>query len=111
MSPRLLSASLGFLTLAGSLAALSPKAIAQNTVSYPAEAVDIFTKTCVAQGDPKKVPPEVMQAICACNIREIQKTYTLEEFIKIGTNLGQGKPASPEIQSMVEGCVVEVLNK
>lgn len=109
---RVLSASIGFLTLAGSFAfGVAPKAIAENTTPYPAEAVQIFTDTCVAHGDPSKIPTETMREICSCNIQEIQRTYTFEEFTKIGNDLGEGKPAPAGFQEMVEGCVVEVLKK
>lgn len=109
---RLLSASISFLTLAGSFAIVAaPKAIAENTVPYPAEVVQIFTDTCVSQGNSNRIPPAVMREICSCNIREIQKTYTLEEFTKIGTALGEGKEPPAGFQEMVEGCVVEVLQK
>lgn len=107
-----LSASLGFLTLSTSLAfAPTHKAMAENTTPYPTEAVNVFTKTCVSQGDPSKVPTQVMQEICTCNIREIQKTYSFEEFTTIGTELGEGKPAPAGFKEMVEGCVAEVLKK
>ncbi|MBW4439624.1 MAG: hypothetical protein KME10_00030 [Plectolyngbya sp. WJT66-NPBG17] len=112
VSTNVLSASLGFFTLVSSLAFVpAHKAIAENTTPYPAEAVDIFTKTCVAQGDSKKVPTEVMEQICTCNIREIEKTYSFEEFTTIGTDLGEGKPAPAGFKEMVEGCVAEVLKK
>ncbi|BAU14518.1 hypothetical protein LEP3755_50660 [Leptolyngbya sp. NIES-3755] len=107
---RVLSVSIGFLTLAGSFAFVAaPKAIAENTTPYPAEAVQIFTDTCVSQGTQGRIPPDVMREICSCNIREIQKTYTFEEFTQIGTALGEGKPAPAGFKEMVEDCVVEVL--
>ncbi|GAP97577.1 hypothetical protein [Leptolyngbya sp. NIES-2104] len=109
---RVLSVSIGFLTLASSFAFVAaPKAIAQNTTPYPAEAVQIFTDTCVSQGDPSRVPTAIMREICSCNIREIQKTYTFEEFVRIGTTLGEGKEPPAGFKEIVEGCVVEVLKK
>lgn len=107
---RVLSVSIGVLTLASSLAVIAPKSIAQSK-PYPPEAVEVFMNTCVSHGDPKAIPPEVMRDICACNIREIQKTYTFEEFTRIGTGLGEGKQPPAGFQEMVVGCVQEVLKK
>lgn len=86
-------------------------AIAQNTRPYPAEAVKIFVDTCVAQGDGKTISNQTMREICTCNIRDIQKTYTFEEFTRIGNSLGEGKPAPEGLDKLVEGCVNEVFSK
>jgi hypothetical protein len=107
--PVLSIAALSFLTVSN--IALIPAAIAQNTALYPAEAVKIFTDTCVEQGDGKIISTQAMREICTCNIREIQQTYTFEEFTRIGAGLGQGKPAPAQVNSIVENCVMEVLNK
>ncbi len=105
-------ASLGFVTVFSSLALVpAHKAIAENTKPYPAEAVKVFTNSCVAQGDGKKVSTQTMREICTCNIREIQKTYTFEEFTKIGEGLGEGKPAPEGLNALVTDCVTEVLSQ
>lgn len=106
-----LSTLLGLLTLGGSLVLPPSKAIAQNTTPYPAEAVEVFTKTCVEQGDSKTISPEAMQQICTCSIEEIQQTYSFEQFTEIGTGLGQGKAAPAELNSIVQACVAEVIKK
>ena len=102
-------APLSFLAIA--IVPLSARATSITPVPYPDEAVKTFTDTCVAQGDGKKVSNQTMREICTCNIREIQALYTFEEFTKIGVGLGEGKPAPPELNSIVEGCVTEVLKK
>ncbi|MBD2081432.1 hypothetical protein [Leptolyngbya sp. FACHB-17] len=110
LSSNLLSTLLGLVAASG-LTVLPQKAIAQNTTPYPAEAVEVFTKTCVEQGDSKTISSEAMRQICTCSIEELQKTYSFEQFTQIGNSIGQGKAAPEELNSIVQACVAEVMKK
>lgn len=111
LSSDLLSTLLGLIALASGLTVLPQKAIAQNTTPYPAEAVEVFTKTCVEQGDSKTISSEAMRQICSCSIEGLQKIYSFEQFTQIGNNIGQGKPAPTELNSIVQACVLQEMQK
>jgi hypothetical protein len=92
--------------------ALAPlSATAQNTKPYPTETIEGFTNSCTSQGSSKGVPTETMRQICTCSIEALQQTYTYEQFAKIDTDLGAGKPAPAEMNTIVEDCVKEVVSK
>lgn len=101
------------ITLGLVTAAISPthRAIAQNTAPYPAETVKGFTETCASQGTSKGIPAEAMREICACTIEAFQATYTFDEFAKIDSDLGAGKPAPVEMSQIVRDCVKQVASK
>lgn len=109
------SQSVSHLVIALSLvtAAVSPmhRAIAQNTTPYPTETVKGFTETCATQGTTKGAPAEAMRQICVCTIEAFQKTYTFDQFAKIDSDLGAGKPAPVEMNQIVQDCVKQVASK
>ncbi|MBD1842882.1 hypothetical protein H6F89_05545 [Cyanobacteria bacterium FACHB-63] len=110
LSSDVLSTLLGLVAVSN-LTVLPQKAIAQNTTPYPAEAVEVFTTTCVEQGDSKTISSEKMRQICTCSIEGLQKIYSFEQFTQIGNSIGQGKPAPTELNSIVQACVVQEMQK
>lgn len=46
-----------------------------------------------------------LQPFCACTIQEIQKAYTIDQFIQIGQELQAGKPIPDQFNQIVRSCL------
>lgn len=65
---------------------------------YPPEIVRNYISSCTAGRGPE------VEAICACTIRRIQTTYSLEEFKKINSQIQVTGKIPPGIIVILNAC-------
>jgi len=65
--------------------------------TYPNEVVKRYVDSCVGNG--------MSVAICTCTVRELQKTYSLQEFEKLGSNLQTGGAVPDNLTAIAMTCL------
>lgn len=65
--------------------------------TYPNEVVKKYVDSCVGNG--------MSVAICTCTVRELQKTYSLQEFERLGSNLQTGGEVPDNLTAIAMTCL------
>lgn len=98
------SATLLAVTVNPGLKANAQVVAQQPGSAYPSAVVQQFVSSCASSAIGSGIPENLAQNSCECMIGELQKRYTVEEFVRLPQQMREDEQAIATLETIAKSC-------